>query len=98
MQIIITPRGEVRCIYAEAIDLATLGTPTIARASHVEPNQQGDWLADMSPVGGASLGPFRHRSEALAAEHAWLIEHWLVPERLATPRSHTRSDSGLACV
>jgi hypothetical protein len=25
------------------------------------------------------LGPFPNRSEALAAEVAWLAEHWLVP-------------------
>jgi hypothetical protein len=78
MQIIIEPDGTVRCIYGEEIDLAAIGSPTITRASHVEPDQQGRWLADMSPVGGELLGPYDHRSEALAAEHAWLETHWLL--------------------
>ena len=60
MQLIITPGGAVRCIYSEDIDLAALGSPTISRASHVEPDQQGRWWADLSPVGGPSLGPFPH--------------------------------------
>ena len=66
MQLVIEPGGVVRCIYGEEIDLAALGSPAISRASHVEPDQQGRWLADMSPVGGPLLGPFGTRSEALA--------------------------------
>ena len=77
MQIIIEPNGVARCIYTEAINLAAIGSPTISRASHVEPDQQGRWLADLSPVGGPVLSDFAHRSEALAAEHAWLETHWL---------------------
>jgi len=77
MQIIIEPDGTARCIYSEAIDLAAIGSPTITRASHVEPDQQGRWLADMLPVGGPVLSGFAHRSEALAAEHAWLETNWL---------------------
>ena len=77
MQIIITPSGDVRCIYAEEIDLATLGNPIITRASHVEPDEHGQWYADLSPVDGPRLGPFIHRSEALAAEQQWLDRHWL---------------------
>ena len=77
MQIIIEPNGALRCIYTEDIDLAALGSPTITRASHVEPDQQGCWWADLSPVGGPSLGPFGSRSKALAAEHSWLETNWL---------------------
>jgi hypothetical protein len=77
MEIIITPRGEIRCIYGEAIDLTLLGTPAISRASHVEPDQHGRWLADLSPVGGPTLGPFLRRSEALVAEQSWLDANWL---------------------
>jgi hypothetical protein len=77
MQLIITPGGAVQCIYSEAIDLAALGSPVITRASYVEPDQQGDWWADLSPVHGPTLGPFRCRSEALAAEHSWLQTNWL---------------------
>lgn len=78
MQIIIEPGGAIRCIYSEEIDLAAIGSPTITRASHVEPDQQGRWLADMSPVGGPLLGPYVRRSDALAAEQAWLETHWLL--------------------
>jgi hypothetical protein len=77
MQLVVAPSGVVRCIYDETIDLAALGSPAISRASHVEPDQQGRWWADLSPVDGAVLGPFPNRSEALAAEHAWLESTWL---------------------
>jgi hypothetical protein len=81
MQIIITPGGVVRAIYTEDIDLAALGSPVISRASHVEPDQQGRWWADMGPVQGPVLGPYDHRSEALAAEQAWLEAYWLAAGR-----------------
>ena len=45
-----------------------LGGRTVARASYVEPDQHGRWFADLSPVGGTTLGSFLHRSDALAAE------------------------------
>jgi hypothetical protein len=77
MQLVVAPSGVVRCIYDETIDLAALGSLAISRASHVEPDQQGRWWADLSPVDGAVLGPFPNRSEALAAEHAWLESTWL---------------------
>jgi len=77
MQLIIEPGGAVRCIYDETIDLAALGSPVISRVSYVEPDQQGRWFADLSPVNGPRLGPFIVRSEALAAEHSWLETHWL---------------------
>ena len=77
MQLVIAPEGTARCIYGEEIDLHALGSLTIARASHVEPDQHGRWLVDLSPVGGAELGPFLHRSDALAAERRWLEVDWL---------------------
>jgi hypothetical protein len=64
--------GAVRCIYDEALDLRELGKLQITRASHVEPDAEGYWWADMGPVDGTVLGPYRSRSEALAAERAWL--------------------------
>jgi hypothetical protein len=77
MRLRIDPDGTISCVYAEAIDLTCLGSPTIRRASHVEPDQHGLWWADLSPVGGPSLGPFASRTQALAAEQAWLEAHWL---------------------
>jgi hypothetical protein len=79
MDLVVGPGGKVRAIYSEEIDLAAIGRPAIARASHVEPNPEGLWLADLTPMGGPVLGPFARRSEALAAEHAWLEAHWLAP-------------------
>jgi hypothetical protein len=77
MQLVVEPGGVVRCIYTEELDLSALGNPVISRASHVEPDQRGGWLADLSPVRGPMLGPFCRRSEALAAEHTWLETNWL---------------------
>ena len=76
MDLTVSPGGIVRAVYGEAIDLAALGTPVIARASRVEPDGAGRWLADLSPVDGPRLGPFARRSEAIAAELAWLEANW----------------------
>jgi len=70
---IIDTAGSIRCLYDEAIDLAALGRLSVTRASHVEPDECGRWLADMAPVCGPVLGPFDRRSEALAAEARWLV-------------------------
>ena len=78
MQILIEPGGMIRCLYSEAIELAALGPLQIARASHVEPTADGQWLADLSPLSGPALGPFVCRSEALAAEEVWITENWLL--------------------
>jgi len=78
MNLIIQADGRVRGVFGEEIDLAVLGTPRICRASHVEPDAEGKWFADMAPVGGPLLGPFERRSEALEAEVAWLEANWLL--------------------
>ena len=78
MDLLISPAGQVRCVYDEAIDLRQLGAATIRRASHVEPDMDGRWYADLAPVAGPRLGPFRNRSHALAAEQAWLADNWLM--------------------
>jgi len=79
MQLIVTPEGQVRCIYAEAIDLATIGRLRITRGSFVEPDADGQWMVDLSPVQGPRLGPFVQRSAALQSEIEWLEQHWLSP-------------------
>ena len=79
MQLLIDPRGSIRCVYAETLDLAEIGELTLARGSHVEPDVGGQWYADLSPVHGPRLGPFARRSEALQAETRWLETHWLTP-------------------
>lgn len=76
-QLIIGPDGTAKCVYTEMIDLAAIGKLSIRRGSHVEPDQEGHWMADLSPVAGPLLGPFATRGEALRAEVAWLHRHWL---------------------
>ena len=69
----ITPEGEIRFIWDDKLaGLLELGKSHIIRASHVEPNDDRQWEADMSPSGGPTLGPFKLRSDALAAELNWL--------------------------
>jgi hypothetical protein len=77
MELIVSPHGDVRCLYDESLDLSALGRLTIQRASHVEPTADGQWTADLSPLRGPVLGPFQFRSDALAAEVRWIEEHWL---------------------
>jgi hypothetical protein len=74
MNIFIRPDGAAQCLYGEDINLSALGSLEIRRASHVEPDpaKPGYWLADLGPVGGPYLTGFASRSEALAAEAAWL--------------------------
>ncbi len=79
MHLVVAPDGTARAIYSEMIDLAALGRSSIARASHVEPDRDGRWHADLRPMLGPVLGPFGRRGEALEAEAAWLEAHWLTP-------------------
>jgi hypothetical protein len=81
MQIVITTTGMVRCLYSETLDLYAFGPPEIQRGSHVEPTADGQWLADLAPVKGPVLGPYPLRSQALAAEAAWLEANWLTATR-----------------
>ena len=72
MELVVDAGGDIRCIYGEELDLRELGKLQITRASHVEPDRDGFWWADMGPVRGPVLGPFRSRTEALANERLWL--------------------------
>ena len=77
MHLMVDPRGNIRCLYGEAIELSIFGQVSIRRGSHVEPDEHSQWLCDLSPVNGPLLGPFASRSAALAAEVDWLNAHWL---------------------
>ena len=77
MELVITPVGDARCLYTETLNLNLLGSLQIRRASHVEPDGDSRWFADLSPIKGPRLGPFQLRSDALAAEAAWINQHWL---------------------
>lgn len=43
MQLVIDPSGVVHTLYDETIDLTTLGSIAIRRASFVEPDASGHW-------------------------------------------------------
>lgn len=87
MELVIDPAGICRCIYAETIPLGEIGTLTIRRASHVEPDAQGRWWADLAPVGGPALGPFDRRGQALEAEQTWLQSNWLAKNPATFPKT-----------
>lgn len=77
MNITIQPNGTMTYIYSDdMLDLMEEGTSTTRRVSHVEPHTSRSsgirWTADMSPVGGPMLGPYRSREDALEAEVRWL--------------------------
>ena len=78
MLVVVQPNGEIRYLYDESVDLSTLGQLSIRRASHVEPDANGRWFADLSPIEGPILGPFPRRSDALAAESKWILAHGLI--------------------
>ena len=79
MQLIIESSGLTRCVYSDAIPIQGFGQVRIKRASNVEPNEQGKWIADLAPVSGPILGPFQKRTDAIKAEVQWLRENWLIP-------------------
>ncbi len=84
MQLLIDPAGVLRTLYDETLDLALLGPLTITRASRIEPDPQGQWWAEI--VEGPPLGPFRQRSQALAAEIQWLNRSTTGPVNDGSPR------------
>jgi hypothetical protein len=81
MEIVIHSNGAAQCVYSETIPVRELGSVDIRRASHVEPTDDGQWTADLTPVNGPVLGPFENRTAALAAETTWLRENWLLPNK-----------------
>lgn len=71
----ISPEGEVKFIYDDLLaGLLAEGEAVTQRVSHVEPSA-GGWTADLSPVNGPVLGPYKLRQEALDAEVAWLKQN-----------------------
>ena len=81
--LVIDESGGIRFIHSdELIPLRdALGKGVTKRASNVEPDSNGEWSADLSPVNGPVIGPFTTRQEALDAEIAWLkTNHIPFPE------------------
>lgn len=77
MTISVSSNGTARMIYNDDFRLDYLGSVDIKRASHVEPDGKGRWTADMAPVGGPVLGPYRSRKKALEEEIRWLRKNLL---------------------
>lgn len=77
IEIIVDSDGSIRAIYSDDVAdvLREVGALDIRRASHVEPDQDGRWTADMTPVGGPVERGFTTRSGALSWEVAWLSAH-----------------------
>ena len=50
----------------------TVGCPECFEHEHAEPDRPGGWTADLAPLSGPVLGPYRLRADALAAELAWI--------------------------
>jgi hypothetical protein len=80
LHVTVKPDGTIAAIHNDALAaLYEEGKAEVKRASHVEPvngGEQVNWVADMSPIApGVVLGPFRLRSEALAAEVEWLKQN-----------------------
>lgn len=71
--------GTVRSIYADELKpmMKSLGECAVTRASHVEPDGDGKWLVDLTPVDGTIHHGFDTRAEALAFEIDWLKKNWL---------------------
>jgi hypothetical protein len=95
MHLLVDRRGVIRCVYDEALDLTALGQVCIRRGSHIEPDADGRWWADLAPVAGPRLGPFAWRSQALDAEQHWLLEHWLQPPDNKCSASDAPGESGM---
>ena len=77
MQLVVTGTGELRCLYSEVIELPALGAVHIRRGSYLDADEHGRWYADLCPVNGPRLGPFKDRSSGLTAEQEWLDLNWL---------------------
>ena len=72
MIISIDQAGGVKAIYSDGFNWQALGKTLIQRASQVEPDHLGLWYADLSLSDGPKIGPFVRRTDAIAAEVAWL--------------------------
>lgn len=71
----ISPDGLLSFIWDDSLaGMKTLGPTEIRRASHVEPDENGQWWANLAPSGGPKLGPFELRQQAIDAEIQWLEE------------------------
>lgn len=64
----ITAVGGVSMLHSDDVDLREFGKPTIKRASHVEPAEDGTWFVASAATGEVIMEGFATRKEALAFE------------------------------
>ena len=95
LELFVAADGSARCLYGETLNLASLGSLQIERASHVEPDDRGRWMVDLSPVDGPTLGPYLTRSHALSVEAEWLLRHRLTGSNDGEPFPSAKSSSPL---
>ena len=79
-EIFILPDGTVRFVYYDELEpILSVGKPQVRRVSHVDAvivKKQGlRWFADLYPVKGPKLGPFKTRELAIQSELEWLSEN-----------------------
>ena len=77
LDIVIEADGGVRFVADDLLAEVFDGERQVTtRVSFVEPDADSideiRWMADLAPIAGPMLGPFRTRAEALAAERNWL--------------------------
>ena len=71
----IAPDGTLQFLWDDSLaPLLELGEGSLERASHIEPHGT-EWIANLSPVDGPTLGAFPLRNDALIAERDWLQQH-----------------------
>ncbi len=95
MNLIIAADGRIRGIWDEEIALDALGSPRICRASHVEPDAQGRWLADLAPVGVPFWVPSSGvRKRWMRRWRGWMSTGWWIWEVVCLPsmRGQWRTD------
>ena len=61
------------------------GRPAITRASHVEPDADGRWHADLRPVAARCSARSRAAARPWRPSVAWLEAHWLAARRPDPP-------------
>lgn len=86
MNFIFEGTGDFRFIFDDTLSeiAQEVGSVSVKRASHVEPAEADgkvNWYADMAPVGGPFLGPYKTRADALLAERTWLVERHIPKPR-----------------
>ena len=80
VELLITADGSTQYIHSDEAAAFCEELPLrTQRASTIEPDEQGQWWVDLSPVGGPRLGPYApsQRARAVKDEIEWVRQHVL---------------------